>query len=449
MSKKIFHAIWAVSLIILLVALVVLACAFVQYFTDVQMNQLKIEAELAAQGASLNGASYFDGLDTEDYRITWIDSDGNVLYDNEADSEEMENHLEREEVSEALSTGSGKSIRYSRTLGQKLLYYAVLLPDGTVMRLSSAQRSIWSLLLGFSPVILGVAALGLLLSFLLASRIASRIVEPINKIDPDVPDNYIGISGYAEIEPLLKRMSAQQKQLKQDQSELEKTSLIRQEFTANASHELKTPLHAISGYAELIENGMVHEKDIKPFAGKIRSESQRLTKLVEDIIDLNKLDGGAAGMEWEDIDLRLVCENAIDSLSSTAEENGIDFTLVGESVHISGIPQIIYSIIYNLCDNAIKYNHRGGQVAVRLTDLGSNAELSVSDTGIGISDADQERIFERFYRVDKSRSKEVGGTGLGLSIVKHGAMIHHAVISVESAPFKGSTFTVTLPKDQH
>ena len=309
------------------------------------------------------------------------------------------------------------------------------------------RSTVWMLLLGFAQPIAIVAIFALALSFILASRISKKIVEPINEIDPDKPSEYIGKEPYAEIEPLLLKMRAQQNEIAKNQAELEKTSQIRQEFTANASHELKTPLHAISGYAELLENGMVKQADIRPFAGKIRLEAQRMTQLVGDIIDLTQLDGGADGMQWECSDLHSIAENAADSLQSTASENGIELTVAGEEAPVRGIPQVLYSIVYNLCDNAIKYNRQGGKVSVTVKNEPSGASLCVSDTGIGISEEDQSRIFERFYRVDKSRSKEVGGTGLGLSIVKHGLMIHRAKLELSSTLGKGTTFTVHFPKN--
>lgn len=262
----------------------------------------------------------------------------------------------------------------------------------------------------------------------------------------DEPSQYVGREEYAEIEPLLRRMALQQAQIRQDQDKLEKSSQIRQEFTANVSHELKTPLHAISGYAELMENGMVQQQDIKPFAHKIRQESLRLTALVEDIINLTKLDGGAAGMQRQQVDLYRIAENAVDSIQAAAAEAHVDLTLWGESAFVDGIPPVLYSMIFNLCDNAIKYNHPGGSVKVQVMSYPDDDRVIVSDTGIGIPEESRDRIFERFYRVDKSRSKEVGGTGLGLSIVKHAALIHHAAIVVDSTPGKGSTFTVIFPK---
>ena len=445
MSKKIFNSIWVVALAVLLASLVFIMGITYSYFSDVQEAQLRIETELAAKGTAMDGADYLDGLGEKNYRITWIDRDGTVLYDSQADSAEMENHLEREEVQQALKTGHGESCRYSKTLSEELLYCAELLPDGTVVRLSSVRSTVPMLLLGFAQPIAIVAVLALALSFWLAARLSKKIVEPINALDPDKPSDYIGKEAYTEIEPLLLKMRMQQNEIAKNQAELEKTSQIRQEFTANASHELKTPLHAISGYAELLENGMVKQSDIRPFAGKIRLEAQRMTQLVGDIIDLTQLDGGADGMQWELCDLKSIAENAADSLQSAAAENSVELSVSGESASVRGIPQVLYSIVYNLCDNAIKYNRPDGKVSVSVAKEPSSVRLCVADTGIGISEEHQSRIFERFYRVDKSRSKEVGGTGLGLSIVKHGLMIHHARLELDSAPGKGTTFTIHFP----
>ena len=285
MSKKIFRSIWLAALIVLVLSLVLIMGVLYSYFTGVQQKQLRMGAEVVAQGVALDGKEFFDGLTAEDYRITWIDADGTVLYDNQSDASSMENHLMREEVQQALQNGTGESSRYSDTLASRNLYCARLLPDDTIIRLSAAQHSVWVLLVGFAQPICVILLLALVLSFLLASRLSRSIVEPINSLNLDEPSQYVGREEYAEIEPLLRRMALQQAQIRQDQDKLEKSSQIRQEFTANVSHELKTPLHAISGYAELMENGMVQQQDIKPFAHKIRQESLRLTALVEDIIN--------------------------------------------------------------------------------------------------------------------------------------------------------------------
>jgi two-component system phosphate regulon sensor histidine kinase PhoR len=447
MSNKIFKGIWIVALSVFLASLVFIMGISYNYFTGLQKSQLKNETELAAQGVAKSGMNYFDNLNTEGYRITWIGADGSVLYDNEADTATMENHMEREEVKQALAGEYGESTRYSDTLSVKQLYAAKRLPDGSIVRLSIVQVAIWALILGFVQPICIVILIALVLTFVLASRIAKKIVKPINEIDLNKPEQYYGQENYKEVEPLLLHIAAQRNQLKKDQEQIEKTALIRQEFTANVSHELKTPLHAISGYAELLENGMVKEEDIKPFAGRIRSESSRMTKLVEDIIELTKLDNGGAEMEWEDCNLLRIAENAVDSLDAAASALNISVSVDGTDAPIKGIPQTLYSIVYNLCDNAIKYNHAGGSVSVEIRPQKNDTVLTVKDTGVGIPEECQDRVFERFYRVDRSHSTEVGGTGLGLSIVKHAVMIHGGRIKINSEIGKGTEFVVTLPNE--
>jgi two-component system phosphate regulon sensor histidine kinase PhoR len=445
MSRKIFNGIWIVALSVFLASLIFIMGISYNYFTGLQKSQLKNVTELAAQGVANAGMDYFDDLDAEGYRITWIGADGSVLYDNEADTATMENHTEREEVRTALEEGYGESTRYSSTLSDKQLYAAKRLPDGSVVRLSVVQVAVWSLVLGFAQPICIVIVIALILAFVLASRIAKKIVKPINDIDLDKPERYYGNENYNEGEPLLRHIADQRNQRLTDRKEIEKTALIRQEFTANVSHELKTPLHAISGYAELLENGMVKPEDIRPFAGKIRSESSRMTKLVEDIIELTKLDKGGAELRWEDCDLLRIAENAVDSLDAAAEEMDVTVTVDGTEAPLRGVPQTLYSIVYNLCDNAIKYNHAGGTVAVEVRPRDNDTVLTVRDTGVGIPEDFQDRVFERFYRVDRSHSAEVGGTGLGLSIVKHAVRIHGGRIKVRSRVGEGTEFTVTLP----
>ena len=445
MNKKIFNAIWIVAIVVFLASLIFIMGVSYNYFSGVQLKQLKTEAELASQGVSMSGLEYLNSLEAKDYRITWIDADGTVLFDNAVNANEMENHMEREEIKEALADGYGESVRYSNTLSDKQLYSAIRLSDGSVIRLSSVQMAVWTLLMGFAQPICFVILIALALSFVLASRLTKRILTPINSIDPDDPLQHIDEEEYKEIAPLLRRIQSQNEQLKRDQKEIEKAALIRQEFTANVSHELKTPLHAISGYAELLENEMVKEEDIKPFAGKIREESTRMTKLVEDIIDLTKLDNGGVEMKWEDCDLYRIAENAVDSLEAPATALDVEVTVDGSEAPIRAIPQLLYSIVYNLCDNGIKYNHSGGKVEVDVQQTPHNTVLRVKDTGIGIPEESRERIFERFYRVDKSLSKEVGGTGLGLSIVKHAVLVHGGKIKVNSEVGKGTEFIVSLP----
>ena len=449
MRTKIFRSIWLVLVSALLISYALIVGLLYNHFTDEQLAQLRNETKLVSQAVVLNGLDFFDKLGTTDFRITWITADGKVLYDNEADEQVMENHLEREEIRDALQNGYGESRRYSSTLLEQQLYTAQKLPDGTVLRLSVTQTTIWNLFLRFLLPLGAILVIEVILSFVLASSLSRRIVEPLNELNLDSPLENADHEAYTEILPLLRRLDDQHKQLAKDREELEKTSLIRQEFTANASHELKTPLHVISGYAELLESGMVPtEESRRLFAGKIRTESQRMSKLVEDIIDLSQLDGGGVGMTRESTDLYRIAVNAVESLESTAADAGVTLGVSGESAVIYGVPQVLYSIIYNLCSNAIHYSDRGDSALVTVRDFPDHALLTVSDNGIGIPEEDLDRIFERFYRVDKSHSKEVGGTGLGLSIVKHAAKVHDAEISVKSKLGKGSVFTVKFPKKQ-
>ena len=444
MTKRIFQSICIAAVTVLLASLVLIMGVLYDYFSRVQKEQLSAQADLAARGAADLGMDYFEGLDLGGCRISWIAADGSVLYDNMGDAESMENHLDREEVREALETGRGESSRYSDTLTEKLSYQARLLPDGTVIRLAASQYTAWVLLMGVLQPLLVVVLLAVLLSLLLAYRLSARLVKPLNEVDLSDPLKNVE---YEELRPLLSRIDSQHRQLKRDRDELEKNEEIRREFTANVSHELKTPLHSISGYAELLAKGMVRPEDVEKFSSKIYSESQRMTSLVEDIIELSHLDTGAEDMKREDVDLYLIARTAADSLSMAAKEAGVELKVSGESARIYGVPQLLYGICYNLCDNGIKYNREKGRVEISVRNLEGEVELKVSDTGIGIPEESRERIFERFYRVDKSRSKAVGGTGLGLSIVKHAALVHRATIDIDSEPGSGTSFTLHFPKD--
>ena len=551
MTKRVFRAICLVAAVVLLAAFVLIMGVLYEYFSNNQMNQLTAQAQLAAQGVEKSGADYFSGLDSTGYRITWIAADGAVLYDSDAEAESMENHHEREEVREALETGSGKSVRYSTTLMERQLYAAERLSDGTVIRLSGAQYTVLTLILSMLQPLIVIAAAALGLSLWLASRLSKRIVKPLNELDPDEPEK---IDAYEELKPLTEKLRSQQRQLKLqaeelqrkrdefeaatgnmieglvllneqgavlsinkaatrllgisrgcigrdmpvpegcpemrellkkalsgehgeisvhigggsyqiyaspvisnektagavllfiDISEKESAEQMRREFTANVSHELKTPLHTISGCAELLANGMVKQEDVPRFSLQIQSEVKRMIALVDDIIKLSHLDEGAEDMRREETDLYCLAMDAVRGLTPAAREAGVSLELSGESAVITGVPQLLGGIIYNLCDNAIKYNRRGGSVNVTITDGADAAQLTVKDTGIGIPPEQQERIFERFYRVDKSHSKEVGGTGLGLAIGKHAAKLHNAVISMHSVPGEGTEIKVDFPK---
>lgn len=554
MTKRIFCSICFVALMVFLAAVVLIMGVLYTYFSGVQQNQLKMQLNLAAQGVDHEGRAYLRDLMVKDYRITWIAADGSVLYDSKTDGSSMENHLERKEITDAMTTGFGESKRYSATLMERSLYAAQRLSDGTVLRLSISQHSVLTLLFGMMQPICLVFVLAIILSVWLAGRLARSIVQPLNKVDLDNPLNN---DGYDEIAPLLRRIDSQQRQLSErkaqliqkqnelntiidsmnegmlllnekgiiismnsaaialletdanclgadiltvsrnldlqrmityalqgehevaiiafptgiyqidaspifagaqpvgaaicffDVTEKERAEQMRKEFTANVSHELKTPLHAISGYAELMKNGMVKQEEMIPFAGRIYEESQRMIRLVEDIISLSRLDEGAEDLPVKEVDLFALAAQVITSLRPEAEVRHITLHLTGESAVLSGTSQLLYSIVYNLCDNAIKYNQENGSVTVSVANKKEAVVLSVRDTGIGIEDEQQKRIFERFYRVDKSRSKELGGTGLGLSIVKHAAMIHKAKIEVTSGIGQGTTITVLFPKANH
>ena len=550
MVKKIFRSTFFATLGVLLVTLFMVVGLLYGYFTQVQKEQLQTETALAAQGVSLEGQDYFNELKMSNVRITWVDNQGKVLYDNESDAQIMDNHANREEIKEALKDGYGESVRYSKTLTTQSLYSAQRLDNGTVIRLSVTRHSILVLLFRmFQPLFL-ILVLAFLLSLWLSHSIAKSIVLPLNRLDLDHP---LENDAYEEISPLLRRIARHQKEvterevlLEQRQSEfdtiiskikegmilldnncriisinqaaqdilqtdqtclgkdmlqilrnlslnnwLEKglqgrkqegilqlddahykvmvrpiqsedkvTGLailffdvtdqlqadqLRREFTANVSHELKTPLHLISGYSEMLASDVVAQKDVPQFAEKIHSESQRMIQLVEDIIKLSHLDESEE-LAMEPVNLYQISEEVLDSLSAKANERHINLHLLGEPAYITGNHSLIHSLIYNLCDNAIIYNRDKGDVTVNVTSNKDNIVLTVQDTGVGIAKDEQERIFERFYRVDKSRSKKLGGTGLGLSIVKHAVNQHHADIKVESQLGLGTKMTVTFYK---
>lgn len=442
MRKKIFYSICFVTLFVLLVSLILITGSTYRYFSQAQTQSIKNQLEFVGTGVALSKEQYFSSFDMNEIRVTWISGDGTVLYDNEKDASEMENHMERPEIREAAEKGYGESSRYSSTLLRKQFYCAKRLEDGSIVRISDSQSTVFTLLIALARPVCLVILFIILLAFLVARNLARKIVEPVNQIDLDNPS---GAKAYEELKPLLSRLSAQQAQLRRDRAELEKTEQIRQEFTSNVSHELKTPLHAISGYAELMKNGLVAEKDIVPFAGKIYDESCRLTQLVEDVIDLSKLDSRVPELENERTDLYRIAENVVESIEEFAKEKNVSVSLEGVHAEIDGIPRLLHSILYNLCDNAIKYNKDGGYVKVQISERGGNAVLSVTDNGIGIPAEHIDRIFERFYRVDKSHSKEVGGTGLGLSIVKHAAVLHNAEITVDSKPGTGTRIEICFP----
>ncbi|MBQ8084152.1 MAG: PAS domain-containing sensor histidine kinase [Clostridia bacterium] len=443
MTKRIFASIGTVAILVFLASLILILTVLQGYYSNVQKEQMKLQTSLVAEGVELSGIEYLKQLAPEEHRITWISPDGKVLYDTVNDETGMENHMDREEVKEAFADGYGESSRMSSTMTRKLFYSAKKLNDGTVIRVADARYSIWLLLFGILQPLLLVSVFAILISLFLAHRLSKRIVDPINQLDLDHP---LETNDYPEIYPLQKRLAKQQEQIAKDKEKLESMSIMRRDFTANVSHELKTPIQTISGYAELMQNGMVESEDLPRVADRLYSESRRMSQLVEDILELSQLESEVDAPSKEAVDVYAAAQNAVESLAFQAEQSDVTLELTGDHVEIIGVPEQIYTILYNLCDNAIRYNRPGGSVTVRVANEPVEAVIEVTDTGIGIPEEDYDRIFERFYQVDKSHSREVGGTGLGLSIVKHAVGTHNGTIRVESVENAGSTFTVTLPK---
>lgn len=447
MFKKILKGIILTALTVLAVGISIIVFVLQDYYTKEYINELKSEAIFIARGIELEGTDFFDGIDLENsHRITLIEPDGTVTYDSVVDVTMLENHLNRQEVKEALNNETGESVRYSTTLSQKTVYYAVRLDNGEVLRISTMKYTIWALLADMSHIFCILIAVATVLSVFLAYRIAESIIRPINEIDLQHPEVE---QVYQELSPLTGRIMEQnlliKGQIEEQKIEHESRDRMRREFTANVSHELKTPLTSISGFAEIIRDGLVKEEDLPRFAGNIYREAQRLIVLVGDIIKLSQLDGKEVAAPKEEINLYESAEAVIAHLLAAAERKNVSITMTGEPIKVMAVEQIVEEMIYNLVDNAIKYNKDGGRVTVSVNQIEDCKVITVSDTGIGIPKKEQERIFERFYRVNKSHSKEIGGTGLGLSIVKHGAMYHNAVITVESEEMMGTKITVSFP----
>ena len=447
MRNRIFRGIFCVALAVWLACLVLVMGALYTQYSHQYNKSIKNEAYIVAKAVDESGMSYFSGLKLqENYRITMIDKTGKVLYDTEADVKTMGNHGNRPEIRQAVKDGYGEDTRYSKTLSEKTTYSAVRLNNGGVLRVSETQFTVLTLLISMLQPIIFVLLMAIILSFVLAISISRKIVEPINKIDMEDP---MATETYEEIRPLVTKIAQQNRQLNNRITELqynvdEKTreSEFRKEFTANVSHELKTPLTSISGFAEIIRNGIVKPEDVPGFAGKIYDEAQRLITLVEDIIKISQLDENQVNAKREHIDLYSISEDVVASLEKAAETADVKVSIKGEHVFVEGVYQILEEIVYNLCDNGIKYNKTGGSLDVTIGIEGGRPYVKVADTGIGIPQTDIDRVFERFYRVNKSHSKEIGGTGLGLSIVKHGAAYHNADVRIASQLGRGTVITV-------
>ena len=551
MTKKIFKSIMFVCALVLAVGLAAVMGILYRNFDGQMRKELSKEAAYLAYGVEQQGVDYLKNIKDKSARITYIDQDGTVLFDNEADVSEMKNHSDRTEFQKAEKYGAGESSRYSDTLSEKTIYYALRLKDGTVLRVSGTQDSVLALVENLIFPLCGLLCLMLILSGIMASAISKRIVKPINELDLESPEeNRI----YEELSPLLSKIHRQNREIqnqlelaKQQQEEFalitenmqeglividkytmilsanssawnlfhmdrvrqgesvycldreeefrhaieqvlsgEHTELVlklngsdiqlianpvirdkktegavvllvnvteklereslRREFSANVSHELKTPLTSISGFAEIMQGGLVKNEDIPKFAGRIYKESQRLLQLVEDVIQISQLDEEKTSYVWETVDVYQVCKNAFESLKEKAKRLNVHLYICGERMKMEAVRTLLEEAIYNVCDNAIKYNRNDGSVSVFLTQTAQEIQIVVKDTGVGIPKEDQDRVFERFYRVDKSHSKEIGGTGLGLSIVKHAVGALKGSVILRSEEGNGTDICMKFPK---
>lgn len=551
MTKKIFKSIMFVCALVLAVGLAAVMGILYSNFDGQMRKELSKEAAYLAYGVEQQGLDYLKNIKDKSARITYIDQDGTVLFDNEADVSEMKNHSDRTEFQKAEKYGAGESSRYSDTLSEKTIYYALRLKDGTVLRVSGTQDSVLALVENLIFPLCGLLCLMLILSGIMASAISKRIVKPINELDLESPEeNQI----YEELSPLLSKIYRQNREIqnqlelaKQQQEEFalitenmqeglividkytmilsanssawnlfhvdrvrqgesvycldreeefrhaieqvlsgEHTELVlklngsdiqlianpvirdkktegavvllvnvteklereslRREFSANVSHELKTPLTSISGFAEIMQGGLVKNEDIPKFAGRIYKESQRLLQLVEDVIQISQLDEEKTSYVWEPVDVYQVCKNAFESLKEKAKRLNVHLYICGERMKMEAVRTLLEEAIYNVCDNAIKYNRNDGSVSVFLTQIAQEIQIVVKDTGVGIPKEDQDRVFERFYRVDKSHSKEIGGTGLGLSIVKHAVGALKGSVMLRSEEGNGTEICMKFPK---
>ena len=551
MTKKIFKSIMFVCALVLAVGLAAVMGILYSNFDGQMRKELSKEAAYLTYGVEQQGVDYLKNIKDKSARITYIDQDGTVLFDNEADVSEMKNHSDRTEFQKAEKYGAGESSRYSDTLSEKTIYYALRLKDGTVLRVSGTQDSVLALVENLIFPLCGLLCLMLILSGIMASAISKRIVKPINELDLESPEeNRI----YEELSPLLSKIHRQNREIqnqlelaKQQQEEFslitenmqeglividkytmilsanssawnlfhmdrvcqgesvycldreeefrhaieqvlsgEHTELVlklngsdiqlianpvirdkktegavvllvnvteklereslRREFSANVSHELKTPLTSISGFAEIMQGGLVKNEDIPKFAGRIYKESQRLLQLVEDVIQISQLDEEKTSYVWEPVDVYQVCKNAFESLKEKAKRLNVHLYICGERMKMEAVRTLLEEAIYNVCDNAIKYNRNDGSVSVFMTQTAQEIQIVVKDTGVGIPKEDQDRVFERFYRVDKSHSKEIGGTGLGLSIVKHAVGALKGSVILRSEEGNGTEICMKFPK---
>lgn len=401
-------------------------------------DDLKVYAQIVQTYEDVENLNQAAALENAGIRITIIEEGGSVSYDNWSDPRTMENHNTRPEVVAARENGEGTDVRNSTTLDQSTYYYAVALEDGRVLRVSQEADNVFSFVLSALPSLILILCVILIVSLGLAHLLAEALIRPIEKLALHLEDEE-NIGYYEELHPFIDMIRKQHQDLRH-------SAKLREEFTANVTHELKTPLTAISGYAELIETGMASGEDVTRFAQGIQKSSQRLLRLIDDTIRLAELDVTNGTLETEKLNLYAMAGDCAEMLEASCKKHGVTLSLRGEDSFIMGNRMMIEEVIFNLCDNAIRYNKEGGSVVVEVEDKPLTCELRVIDTGIGIKEEHRERIFERFYRVDKSRSKKTGGTGLGLAIVKHIVARHGAALTIESEWGKGTTMQVSFPK---
>lgn len=437
MKKRIYLQMMLIAAIASLATMLLVAFVCYELFCGQILEDLRTDAYLLKEAdypedILKSDAIAFGGM----LRVTWVDGRGEVIFENSADAAGMNNHGGRPEIIQALAEGEGHAVRRSHTVQKNSFYYAVRLEDGSVIRVAKEADSIWSVFAGILPVVLAILALLLVLCMVIARFLTKSLLAPIEKIAQDV-EHPVEEEAYEELVPFVTTIRKQHE-------DILKSAGIRQEFTANVSHELKTPLTVISGYSELIENGMADGGDIVRFAGEIHRNSNRLLTLIDDVIRLSELDALEQEEEFSMVDLQEIAETCVHMLQVHAENHKVDLRFEGESCFVHSEKRMMEELVYNLCDNAIRYNREGGKVKVEAKTEGGHAVLCVEDTGIGIGKEHQERVFERFYRVDKSRSKSTGGTGLGLAIVKHIVAKNHAVLTLESEQGRGTRITVVF-----
>lgn len=441
MKKKINLQFMFISAVGILLTFCLSTVIFYELFKSEVVDELKTYADVIKETQSYDQILQGEyDPDVDDLRITMIKKDGKVFYDSFADAKKMENHANRQEVRQALKHGNGKAIRTSDTLDKNTFYYAVRLDDGNVLRVAKESRSILSVFIKVMPAILILILVILAISKMLSDVLTKSLLLPIEQMSENL-DHLEDITTYKELMPFINTIQEQHKNILMN-------AKMRQEFTANVSHELKTPLTAISGYSELIQNGMTNEEETIRFAGEIHKSAKRLLTLINDTIRLSQLDTSEQKVIYEAIDLYKIAEDCVNMLKFSAENHGITISIHGTNAYLEGNKEMLEEVVYNLCDNAIRYNNEGGKVDVTVKPVKGKIYLCVEDNGIGISKEHQERIFERFYRVDKSRSKSTGGTGLGLAIVKHIIQQHGAHMELTSEKGKGTKIEIEFSKSR-